>query len=134
MKASNMIPSNPINCANGSKKLDECINIEVPLICIFAKSHITNPAGMATTTALPNTNKVLSKIDRIKIFPNCGFLYGGSSSVNVEGIPFKMVLDNTLEIIKVIATPKIMTNKTVIVAIKELPKTNTYSTYNAAKM
>ena len=51
---------------------------------MLPKIHITIPAGAATAIALPNTNKVLSKTDLIKIFPNCGFLYGGSSSVNVN--------------------------------------------------
>ena len=32
-------------------------------IVMFANSHITNPAGAATTIALPKTNNVLSNID-----------------------------------------------------------------------
>ena len=37
---------------------------------MFAKIQIIRPAGAATEIALPNTNKVLSKIDRTKTFPN----------------------------------------------------------------
>ena len=41
----------------------------IPLMLIFANNHITNPAGMATVIALPNTNKVLSKRERIRTLP-----------------------------------------------------------------
>ena len=77
------------------------------------------PAGAATTIALPNTNKVLSKIELIIIFPNSGFLYGGSSSINEEGVPFKIVLDKSLEITKVKNIPNNITNNTQIVEIRE---------------
>lgn len=41
---------------------------------MFANNQITRPAGAATAIALPSTNKVLSKIERTKTFPICGFL------------------------------------------------------------
>ena len=39
--------------------------------------HIKKPAGTATTTALPSTKRVLSKIDLIITFPICGVGIGG---------------------------------------------------------
>jgi len=50
-------------------------------ILILAKTQITKPAGAATTTALPKTNKVRSRTDLTITFPICGFLYGGNSNV-----------------------------------------------------
>ena len=78
---------------------------------IFAKSHITIPAGAAIAIALPRTNKVLSKIERTKTFPNWGFLYGGSSNTKDEGNPLSTVLDNIFDITSVIIIP-ITTTKT----------------------
>lgn len=68
------------------------------------------PAGMATTIALPNTYKVLSNILLIITFKYCGLRYGGSSNINDDGIPFNIVLDNILDINKVINTEKHITN------------------------
>lgn len=65
------------------------------------------------------TNKVLSKIDLTSIFPICGFLYGGSSKINDDGIPFKIVLDNILEISSVSTIPKIIMQSTAMVAAKD---------------
>lgn len=59
-----------------------------------------------------STNKVLSNIDLIKIFPICGFLYGGSSSTNDDGIPFNIVFDKILDIINVSIIPKSITRIT----------------------
>ncbi len=56
------------NCAPRSRIL-----VASP-ICIFAINHIIRPAGAATDIALPNTNSVLSNIERIIIIPNFGFL------------------------------------------------------------
>ena len=55
-----------------------------------------------------STNSVLSNIDLTKTFPICGFLYGGSSSINDDGTPFSIVFDNTFDIISVITTPSII--------------------------
>jgi hypothetical protein len=66
------------------------------------------PAGAATITALPRTNKVLSKIERTITFLKSGILYGGSSSEKEEGIPFNTVIDNNFEIISVSKTPRSM--------------------------
>ena len=73
---------------------------------------MTKPAGAATDMALPNTNNVLSKIDLITIFPICGFLYGGNSNTKEDGIPFKIVLDNILEMNNVRKIPNKITNNT----------------------
>ena len=73
---------------------------------------MTKPAGAATDIALPNTNSVLSKIDLITIFPICGFLYGGNSNTKDDGIPFKIVLDNILEINNVRKIPSKIANNT----------------------
>ena len=60
-------------------------------------NQITNPAGAATLIALPRTNKVLSNIDLTITLPICGFLYGGISKTNDDGIPLRMVLDKILD-------------------------------------
>lgn len=109
-------PSIPIILANGSKKLAIIFKMLSPFIPIFANNHITSPAGAATTIALPSINKVLSKIDLINTFKNCGFLYGGNSKTNDEGIPFSIVFDNIFDIINVIKTPSNITNITAKVA------------------
>ena len=70
------------------------------------------PAGAATAIALPNTNNVLSNIDLTITFPICGFLYGGSSNINDDGIPFNIVLESSFDISKVIITPNIITHNT----------------------
>ena len=64
-----------------------------------------------------STNKVLSNIDLIKIFPNCGFLYGGSSSTNDDGIPFNTVFERIFDIINVSTIPKSITKITASVDI-----------------
>lgn len=69
----------------------------VLLIVKFAISHITNPAGAATVIALPSTNIVLSMTDLTSIFPICGRRYGGSSSMNEDGMPFIIVEDNIFD-------------------------------------
>lgn len=60
-------------------------------------------------------------MDLIKIFPIWGFLYGGSSKIKDEGIPFKIVLDNILETTKVRKIPSKITKITVIVDKIEAP-------------
>ncbi len=59
------------------------------------------------------TNNVLSKIERTKTFPNWGFLYDGSSNTKDDGIPLRIVLDKSLDIISVIIIP-ITTTKTTV--------------------
>lgn len=56
---------------------------------------------------------VLSSIDLIMVFNIFGFLYGGSSSVNVDVFSFSMVFDSILEIINVIKIEKIITSSNV---------------------
>ena len=76
---------------------------------MFAVIQISRPAGAAMRMALPSTNKVRSQTERMITFPICGRLYGGSSSVKEEGIPFRRVLDNTLDATKVMQIPRRMT-------------------------
>ena len=85
------------------------------LIFTFAKIQITHPAGAETNTALDRTERVLSKTERTIIFPICGFLYGGSSNTNEDGIPFNNVFESILEINSVMRIPKITTANTQIV-------------------
>lgn len=76
---------------------------------MFAKSHITSPAGAATTAALPSTKSVRSNIERTITLPICGRRYGGSSSVNDDGTPFNIVFDSIHDTKNVISIPKIIT-------------------------
>ena len=121
INAVSIYPSNPINRANGSKKFAIYVRILISPMFIFANNHITRPAGAATATALPSTNKVLSNIDLISTCPICGFLYGGSSNTNDELVPFNIVFDRILETSNVINIPSKITPNTVIVAIMEEP-------------
>lgn len=89
---------------------------------MLANNQMTRPAGAATQIALPRTNNVRSKRERIRIFPNWGLRKGGNSNTKAEGIPFKMVFDNSLEIIKVKKIPNKMTKMTAIVETSEEPK------------
>ena len=67
-----------------------------------------------------STNNVLSKIDLTNILPICGFLYGGSSNINDDGIPFNIVLESILDVKIVKATPNNIIKSTVKVDISEL--------------
>ncbi len=69
INAVRIYPSNPIILAKGSRKFAITFKIDNPFTLIFAKSHITRPAGTATSIALNNTNEHLSKIERTIIFP-----------------------------------------------------------------
>ena len=108
MNAINITPSNPNNFANGSKKLEIWFNRLTSEIITLDNIHSIIPAGAATIIALPKTNRVLSNIERIITLPNCGFLYGGSSSVKKDGKPFRIVLDRIFDTINVIISPKII--------------------------
>ena len=110
MKAKSITPSSPSKSAKGSRKLVHIVSIDKLPTYTLDNIYIMIPAGMATTIALPNTYKVLSNILLIITFKYCGLRYGGSSNINDDGIPFKIVLDNILDIIKVINTEKHITN------------------------
>ena len=86
---------------------------------IFANNHIIIPTGAATDIALPSTNRVLSKRDLTITFPIWGFLYGGSSKIKEEGIPFSIVFERIFETISVNIIPKSTTNRTHNVDIKD---------------
>ena len=72
---------------------------------MFAISQISAPAGAATVIALPSTNRVLSKMERTIILPNCGVRYGGNSKTNEDGCPFKSVLESNFDTKKVSRIP-----------------------------
>lgn len=110
MKAKSITPSSPSKSAKGSRKLVHIVSIDEVSIYTLDNIYIMIPAGMATTIALPNTYKVLSNILLIITFKYCGLRYGGSSNINDDGIPFNIVLDNILDINKVINTEKHITN------------------------
>ena len=63
------------------------------------------PAGAATTTALPSTNKVLSSIERTITLQNLGLLYGGSSNMKDEDMPFNIVEESSLDTANVMVMP-----------------------------
>lgn len=105
INASKITPSSPKSLANGSRNPEQCAKRVTSPTEMFAIAHMTSPAGAATMTALPNTNRVRSKIERTMTLPICGRLYGGSSSVKDEGIPLSTVFERIYELRKVIATP-----------------------------
>ena len=86
---------------------------------MFDKHQIISPIGAATTTALPKTKSVLSKIEWIIILPICGFLNGGSSRINDEGNPLRTVLERIFDVRSVIAIDNIINPVKNIVDIKE---------------
>lgn len=87
--------------------------MEVLLIVIFVVSQINIPAGIDMYIALPRTNIVLSSIDLMIVSSIFGFLYGGSSKVNDEGSPFKMVFERIFEINRVTKTENTINPKRV---------------------
>ena len=106
IKAIKITPSIPIICAKGSKKSAQYLKRLTSPIWRFARTQIIRPAGAATATALFKTNKVLSKIDLTTTSVTLGIRYGGSSSVNDDGIPFKRVLESSFVTAKVATIPK----------------------------
>ena len=79
INAIKITPSSPKIRANGSKNDEQILSRLAPSTVMFAISQIISPAGAATAAALPKTNKVLSKIERIITFVNCGLRKEGSS-------------------------------------------------------
>lgn len=69
INAIKITPSSPIILAKGSKKDVQYFKRLISLTFIFERHQINKPAGAATNIALYNTNRVLSKIDRIINFP-----------------------------------------------------------------
>ena len=74
INAVSIIPSSPIIFPNGSRKSEIWVIIALSPTVILDNSQMISPAGAATVIALPNTNSVLSKRERVRILPNCGFL------------------------------------------------------------
>lgn len=103
-----MTPSTPRSCPNGSSKSVKRFNREMSPEAMFARSQMIAPAGAATITALPRTKMVLSKIERIITLPILGFLYGGSSSIKDDGMPFKTVAERSFDMIRETAILSIM--------------------------
>lgn len=69
INAIKITPSSPMSWANGSRKPEQWASSDASPMWIFAISQISNPAGAATATALPSTNKVRSKMERRMTFP-----------------------------------------------------------------
>ena len=111
-----------MNRAKGSRKLAISSSKLTSWIPIFANNQMTRPAGAATQIALPKTNKVRSKRERIKIFPNWGLRKGGNSNTKEEGSPFKMVFEKRLEMAKVKKIPNKITKITARVENSDAPK------------
>lgn len=63
--AARMIPSRPIIRPRGSKNPEISLSSDSPSIEILASSHSIMPVGAATHTALPRTNNVRSKTERM---------------------------------------------------------------------
>ena len=72
IKAMRMMPSSPIRVPRGSRKPAMCIRRLSPPTVRLARSQITRPAGAATATARPRTNRVRSKMERTMTFPGWG--------------------------------------------------------------
>ena len=95
MKESNITPSRPNILANGSKNWDSILIIAISFIYVLDSTHIKSPIGIEIIIALFRTAKVLSRNDLIIVFIIDGFLYGGSSSINVCLSLLFNNLDNT---------------------------------------
>ena len=106
INAIKITPSNPKRRAKGSRNRAHNASNELSPIKLFAISQMIRPAGIAATTALPSTNIVLSKTERISTLPICGILYGGSSRVKADGIPRRSVADSSLDTARVTAIAK----------------------------
>lgn len=109
INAIRITPSRPMSFPKGSRKFEQCVNMLMLPIVMFAISHIIRPAGAATLIALPRTNNVRSNSDLIIILPIWGFLYGGSSSIKEDAIPFSIVPERILDTKNVINTPRTIT-------------------------
>lgn len=74
INARRMTPSSPMALANGSRKPEQRESMVASPMVRFAISQITIPAGAATTTARPSTNRVRSNMERTMTLPICGLL------------------------------------------------------------
>lgn len=90
-------PSIPATRPIGSSRRTSCSYTDIPPKLVFTESHITAPAGAATETARPRTNIVRSRRERTITRPTCGIRYGGSSSVNEDGVPRSTVEESRRE-------------------------------------
>lgn len=73
MNAIIITPSRPIREPIGLRNAEQYPNNEVPFTEMFAISQIISPDGAATIAALPRTNRVLSRMERIRTFIISGF-------------------------------------------------------------
>ena len=78
--------------------------IAISFIYVLDSTHIKSPIGIEIIIALFRTAKVLSRNDLIIVFIIDGFLYGGSSSINVCLSLLFNNLDNILDISSVVNT------------------------------
>ncbi len=72
INAKSTMPSKPSSAANGSKKSAQTDKSVPPPTEILANSQMTIPAGAATLTARPSTNKVRSNTERTITLSTCG--------------------------------------------------------------
>lgn len=109
INASKITPSSPISEPRGWRKFEIITHSDSPFIIMFDINHITIPAGAATHIALKSTKMVLSSKERTIVLQIWGLRYGGSSSVNDEGKPFRSVAERSFETKSVTTTPKTIT-------------------------
>ena len=72
IKARSRTPSKPMSRAKGSRNSEQMVSREDPSMERFAMHQISSPAGAATETARPKTNRVRSSRERRITFPTCG--------------------------------------------------------------
>ena len=101
-----MRPSRPMAFPKGLRAFATLRRRLAPRKDVFARIHVTMPAGAEIMAALTKTNTVRSRNDRIMVLSIWGRLYGGSSMANAEGMPFRTVLDRTHDMTRVINIPR----------------------------
>ena len=112
INAVSITPSRPNRAAKGFKKELIMLSKLLLFIWVLASSHITAPDGAATITARHKTPRVLSNTERTNTFINCGFLKGGSSSVNEDFSPLRSVTD------KIFVNRKVKSTQPIIITVK----------------
>lgn len=72
MKDIRITPSKPMRAAKGSRAEAQRFRRLVPFRWRLAMSQISIPAGMAAVIARPRTNRVRSRMERIRILQSWG--------------------------------------------------------------
>ena len=102
--ASISVPSMPAKRPMGSSRCVSRSKTLIPPISTAPDSQISAPAGAAAETARPRTKIVRSNTERTMTRPTCGIRYGGSSSVNDDGVPRRRVTERNFDISRVMPT------------------------------